>query len=50
MTLKGRIALELKLHHGIVGLIPVKVNDYLVNLRAKWYERNGGERKEEQDK
>lgn len=50
MTLKGKALLMLNLHHGIVGLIPGKVNDYLFDLRTKCYERNDGERSETAEK
>ncbi|MDR2018014.1 MAG: hypothetical protein LBQ00_03955 [Syntrophobacterales bacterium] len=36
---RGRIVLKLRLHHGIAGLIPVKLNNYLIDVRTKWYER-----------
>lgn len=39
MTIKGKIILKLKLHHGLVGLIPGKIYDVLLNIRSKWYEK-----------
>ena len=39
LTMKGNIALKCGLQHGIIGLIPGKVKDYLSGLRAKWYNR-----------
>lgn len=40
LTIKGKIILKLKLHHGLVGLIPGKIYDVLLNIRSKWYEKN----------
>ncbi|NIR50637.1 hypothetical protein GWO43_26060 [candidate division KSB1 bacterium] len=37
LTFKGKIVLKLKLHRGIRGILPEKLNDHLVNLRRKWY-------------
>jgi hypothetical protein len=39
LTHKGKVALRLNLHHGIVGLIPGKLFNYLADLRMKWYEK-----------
>jgi hypothetical protein len=36
LTFKGRLALMLRLHKGIKGLLPEKVHGRLVDLRAKW--------------
>lgn len=38
LTAKGKVALGLKLHRGIRGMLPPRLKDQLVNLRAKWYE------------
>lgn len=35
----GRLALGLRLHHGIKGLLPRSLIDVLVLARAKWYKR-----------
>jgi hypothetical protein len=40
LTLKGKIILQMKLHHGLVGLIPAKVYHVLLNIRSKWHEKN----------
>jgi hypothetical protein len=37
LTLRGGLALRLGLHKGIKGLIPGKVKEWLLTLRAKWY-------------
>jgi len=37
LSIKGNIALKLKLHKGFVRLLPEKTIDYLMNLRAKLY-------------
>jgi hypothetical protein len=37
LTVAGEIILRLKLHHGIKGLLPEKLMDFLINIRAKWY-------------
>ena len=39
LTLKGRVALLLSLHHGIKGWIPERLMIPLLDLRAKWYAR-----------
>lgn len=37
LTLRGKIALLLRLHNGVGGVIPEKVMVWLLALRAKWY-------------
>jgi hypothetical protein len=39
LTMKGEIALRLRLHHGVAGIVPGQLNNCLISLRAKWYER-----------
>lgn len=39
LTIKGKIILKLKLHHGIVGILPEKLKARLIDLRKKWYSR-----------
>jgi len=39
MTLKGKIMLKLKLHHGFRELIPEKLMYFLIDLRAKWHKK-----------
>lgn len=39
LNIKGEVILKIKLHHGIVGLIPEKVYSLLLNTRAKWYQK-----------
>jgi hypothetical protein len=39
LTIKGAIALQLHLHHGVVGIIPARLKSHLVSLRNKWYSR-----------
>lgn len=39
LTLKGKIALRLRLHRGYVKLIPQPVVIRLLRLRSRWYER-----------
>jgi hypothetical protein len=39
LTLRGRIALALRLHRGVKGVIPDPVMVCLLELRAKWYSR-----------
>ena len=39
LTLKGKIALRLKLHRGLVELIPKPLVIRLLRLRSRWYER-----------
>jgi len=37
LTFKGRLALLMRLHKGIKGLLPDKVYVWLLGFRAKWY-------------
>jgi hypothetical protein len=37
LTLKGQIILKLRLHHGIVGIIPERLKHHIIHLRRKWY-------------
>jgi hypothetical protein len=37
LSVKGEIALKLKLHEGFAKVLPEKTKDYLINLRNKWY-------------
>lgn len=37
LTRTGRIAVALKLHRGLRGMLPPAVKDHLVHLRSKWY-------------
>jgi hypothetical protein len=39
LTLKGKIALKLGLHHGLVKFIPKSVFKQLLRLRTRWYAR-----------
>jgi hypothetical protein len=39
LTLKGKLFLKLKLHRGIKHLLPEKLINFLLDLRAKWYKR-----------
>jgi hypothetical protein len=39
ITLKGTIALKLKLHHGFIAKLPNNMKDQLKNLRKYWYSR-----------
>lgn len=39
ITLKGMLALKLRLHKGIVGILPEKVVSRLMDLRTIWYSR-----------
>jgi len=41
LTLKGRLFLKLRLHHGVRELLPQKLVDLLLDLRAKVYNRAG---------
>jgi len=38
LTLKGRIALALRLHHGISGIVPKPIWRFLLRARARFYE------------
>jgi len=40
LTEWGRLALKLGLQHGIRGIIPLKLQHVLLNLRSRWYEKN----------
>ncbi|MGA1869160.1 MAG: hypothetical protein ACMUJM_11520 [bacterium] len=37
LTIKGKIILNLKLHHGVIGILPKKLLVRLIDLRSKWY-------------
>lgn len=37
LNLKGKMVLKLKLHHGIVSILPNKLIELLLDLRRKWY-------------
>jgi len=37
LTLKGEMALKLKLHHGLLGLLPARLIAWLLSLRARYY-------------
>ncbi len=38
LSLKGRIALSLGIHNGLVKRIPKPIVSYLLRLRSRWYE------------
>jgi hypothetical protein len=50
ISIKGKLALKIGLHHGIIGWIPVKLNEQLINLRTKWYERKTETGRQEEEK
>ena len=37
LSVKGKLALRLKLHHGIKGILPEKVIVFLIKLKSIWY-------------
>jgi hypothetical protein len=37
LSMKGKMALKLRLHKGMSNLLPEKTKDYLIDLRKKWY-------------
>jgi hypothetical protein len=37
LTIKGELALRLRLHQGLKGIVPEKFHDWLLDLRGKWY-------------
>ena len=39
LTVWGGIIIKLRLHNGIIGIIPKKLIRILLNLRTKWYEK-----------
>ncbi len=39
LTIKGKIILKLRLHHGILGIIPERLKGRLIDLRKKWYSK-----------
>jgi len=39
LTVKGRVILKLNLHHGIIGILPKKIINLLLDSRKKWYSR-----------
>ncbi len=46
LTSKGRLALSLRLHKGVKGILPDFVKVWLLNLGAKWYSRKLGRKAE----
>ena len=40
LTLKGKLILNLRLHHGLAGIIPAGLRAYLIGLRNRWYSRH----------
>jgi hypothetical protein len=41
LTTKGRIAININLHHGFKGMLPNPMVRFLKNLRKKWYDWRG---------
>jgi len=39
LNLKGRLAIKLRLHHGVRGVIPDKIWAAILNLRARYYNK-----------
>lgn len=39
LNIKGKLILKLRLHHGLVGLIPQKLYFLMQRLRSKWYDK-----------
>jgi len=39
LTLKGKAALKLNVHHGVKGIMPEKLMLRLIDLRTKWYSK-----------
>jgi hypothetical protein len=39
LTIRGRIALSLRLHHGLAGIVPDRLRALLISWRKWWYER-----------
>jgi hypothetical protein len=39
LTMRGRMALSLGLHHGLVGIVPERLRAQLIRWRTWWYER-----------
>jgi hypothetical protein len=37
LTLKGQTILKLRLHHGLVGVIPDRLKHHIIHFRRKWY-------------
>jgi hypothetical protein len=37
LSIKGHLAIALKLHRGIRGIVPEALKSHLVRLRSKWY-------------
>lgn len=48
LSLLGKISLKLKIHHDIQQLMPEKLVDFLLDLRAKWYAKKYPEPKNEE--
>jgi len=39
LTNKGNLAITMRLHHGISGILPDNVKNFMIDLRSKWYSR-----------
>jgi hypothetical protein len=39
LSVKGKIVLKMKVHHGIIGIVPRKVLNRIIDLRRRMYER-----------
>lgn len=39
LTIKGKTILKLKIHHGIVRMLPGKIYSVLISIRSKWYKK-----------
>ena len=39
LTIRGKVALRLDLHRGLMGIIPERLKGRLIKLRSLWYER-----------
>jgi len=42
LTMKGKIALKLRLHHGLLDLLPESFKKVLQDIRTKYYRRQSG--------
>ncbi|PXF56321.1 MAG: hypothetical protein C4B58_13920 [Deltaproteobacteria bacterium] len=45
LTAKGKIALNLHLHHGYVGILPERMLKYLIDVRNWWYAKKNTAKK-----
>ena len=39
LTIKGKLAIKIQLHHGISSTLPYNIKKFMIDLRSKWYSK-----------